>query len=154
MCLFEFAGVGLVAALRDFLKTFRLPGESQQIERVMEAFADEYFRQQALVSCPHNEKLAAEAAAGATAKKQNEGANRAPEPLELSMWRWVPDEGFYCTSVASKKEDEDDGQSQEQERHKDTESLTSELKEFTPVCAPEDFYCEYSEGNTRCSFGV
>ncbi|KAG0244486.1 hypothetical protein B0O80DRAFT_525507 [Mortierella sp. GBAus27b] len=40
--LLDFAGVGFVDALRKFLQTFRLPGESQKIDRLMEKFADRY----------------------------------------------------------------------------------------------------------------
>ncbi|KAG0261591.1 Brefeldin A-inhibited guanine nucleotide-exchange protein 2 [Mortierella polycephala] len=38
----NFTGVGFVDALRMFLQTFRLPGESQKIDRLMEKFADRY----------------------------------------------------------------------------------------------------------------
>ncbi|KAJ3283292.1 Brefeldin A-inhibited guanine nucleotide-exchange protein 2 [Rhizoclosmatium sp. JEL0117] len=38
----DFAGVGIVDALRMFLQTFRLPGEAQKIDRLMEKFADRY----------------------------------------------------------------------------------------------------------------
>ncbi|KAF9404262.1 GDP/GTP exchange factor for ARF, partial [Podila epigama] len=41
--LFDFHGKRLDEALRDLLETFRLPGESQQIERIMELFAEYYF---------------------------------------------------------------------------------------------------------------
>ncbi|KAI9233815.1 MAG: hypothetical protein BYD32DRAFT_464966 [Podila humilis] len=41
--LFDFNGKRLDEALRDMLETFRLPGESQQIERIMELFAATYF---------------------------------------------------------------------------------------------------------------
>ena len=44
--LFDFQGVGLVSALREFLESFKLPGESQKIERITEAFAQAYFAQQ------------------------------------------------------------------------------------------------------------
>ncbi|KAJ3187144.1 Brefeldin A-inhibited guanine nucleotide-exchange protein 1 [Gaertneriomyces sp. JEL0708] len=39
----DFTGMGFVAALRAFLQTFRLPGEAQKIDRIMEKFADRYF---------------------------------------------------------------------------------------------------------------
>jgi len=42
---FDFAGLDLVAALRDFLETFKLPGESQKIERITAAFARSFFLQ-------------------------------------------------------------------------------------------------------------
>ncbi|CDJ27700.1 sec7 domain-containing protein, putative [Eimeria mitis] len=147
--LFKFTGVGLVAALRNFLKTFRLPGESQQIERVMEAFADEFFRQQPLVSCPHNrEKLAAANAGSGTATTTATAATTtatespasaeakpttrpaaAAEPLELSLWRWVADEGFYCSSrVAAAREG-----SVDKEQQISSDELAQQLSEFTPV---------------------
>ncbi|KAF9972974.1 Brefeldin A-inhibited guanine nucleotide-exchange protein 2 [Actinomortierella ambigua] len=40
--LLDFSGRGFVDALRMFLQTFRLPGESQKIDRLMEKFADRY----------------------------------------------------------------------------------------------------------------
>ena len=40
---FDFGGQPLVVALRMFLSAFRLPGESQQIDRVVQAFADACF---------------------------------------------------------------------------------------------------------------
>lgn len=42
MHLFKFAGLRVDEALRLLLKAFRLPGESQQIERIVELFADDY----------------------------------------------------------------------------------------------------------------
>lgn len=42
MQLFEFTGLRVDEALRLLLKAFRLPGESQQIERVVELFAESY----------------------------------------------------------------------------------------------------------------
>lgn len=42
---FNFQGLNLDAALRIFLETFRLPGESQKIMRVLEAFAESYYFQ-------------------------------------------------------------------------------------------------------------
>lgn len=41
--LFDFSGKRLDESLRFFLESFRLPGESQQIERIMEHFANTYF---------------------------------------------------------------------------------------------------------------
>ncbi|ORZ01929.1 hypothetical protein BCR41DRAFT_342440 [Lobosporangium transversale] len=41
--LFDFHGKRLDESLRELLETFRLPGEAQQIERVMELFAATYF---------------------------------------------------------------------------------------------------------------
>lgn len=40
--LHEFEGLGLDTALRQFLWNFRLPGEAQKIDRMMEAFATRY----------------------------------------------------------------------------------------------------------------
>ncbi|GAV77584.1 Sec7 domain-containing protein/Sec7_N domain-containing protein [Cephalotus follicularis] len=42
---FDFRGMNLDTALRLFLGTFRLPGESQKIQRVLEAFAERYYEQ-------------------------------------------------------------------------------------------------------------
>eukprot|EP00850_Spirogloea_muscicola_P004010 SM000017S02750 [mRNA] locus=s17:5236:10862:- [translate_table: standard] len=43
--LFDFTGMLLDAALRTYLESFRLPGEAQKIERVLEAFAAHYYDQ-------------------------------------------------------------------------------------------------------------
>ncbi|KAL6551575.1 hypothetical protein OROGR_007729 [Orobanche gracilis] len=43
--IFDFRDMNLDTALRIFLETFRLPGESQKIQRVLEAFAESYFEQ-------------------------------------------------------------------------------------------------------------
>ncbi|KAL8447904.1 hypothetical protein Emed_004199 [Eimeria media] len=139
--LFKFTGVGLVAALRDFLKAFRLPGESQQIERVMEAFADEFFRQQPLVNCPHNEKLASAAESVAQAPPSSEESKQskaeAKEPPELSMWRWVADEGFYCTSLSNSLDDTAD--SANKDHDKSCDMLTQQLSQFTPAQPPRGY---------------
>nr|XP_043608603.1 ARF guanine-nucleotide exchange factor GNOM-like [Erigeron canadensis] len=42
---FDFREMNLDIALRVFLETFRLPGESQKIQRVVEAFAERYYEQ-------------------------------------------------------------------------------------------------------------
>ncbi|CAL5399419.1 unnamed protein product [Camellia sinensis] len=42
---FDFDGMNLDTALRLFLETFRLPGESQKIQRVLEAFSERYYEQ-------------------------------------------------------------------------------------------------------------
>ncbi|KDP39263.1 hypothetical protein JCGZ_01020 [Jatropha curcas] len=42
---FDFQGMNLDDALRLFLETFRLPGESQKIQRVLEAFSERYYEQ-------------------------------------------------------------------------------------------------------------
>nr|XP_010923313.3 LOW QUALITY PROTEIN: ARF guanine-nucleotide exchange factor GNL2 [Elaeis guineensis] len=43
---FEFSGVILDTALRTYLETFRLPGESQKIQRILEAFSERFYEQQ------------------------------------------------------------------------------------------------------------
>ena len=42
---FDFKDMALDTALRIFLETFRLPGESQKIQRVLEAFSERYYEQ-------------------------------------------------------------------------------------------------------------
>ncbi|PIA32358.1 hypothetical protein AQUCO_04500153v1 [Aquilegia coerulea] len=42
---FDFQNLSLDTALRLFLETFRLPGESQKIQRVLEAFSERYYEQ-------------------------------------------------------------------------------------------------------------
>ncbi|GMH15286.1 hypothetical protein Nepgr_017127 [Nepenthes gracilis] len=42
---FDFQEMNLDTALRLFLETFRLPGESQKIQRVLEAFSERYYEQ-------------------------------------------------------------------------------------------------------------
>jgi brefeldin A-inhibited guanine nucleotide-exchange protein len=39
---FDFNGMDFVPALRQFLDGFRLPGEAQKIDRLMEKFASRY----------------------------------------------------------------------------------------------------------------
>ncbi|KAK6123799.1 hypothetical protein DH2020_042453 [Rehmannia glutinosa] len=43
---FEFTGMVLDIALRTYLETFRLPGESQKIQRILEAFSEKFYDQQ------------------------------------------------------------------------------------------------------------
>ncbi|KAJ8749810.1 hypothetical protein K2173_013213 [Erythroxylum novogranatense] len=43
---FEFTGMILDTALRTYLSTFRLPGESQKIQRILEAFSEQFHEQQ------------------------------------------------------------------------------------------------------------
>ncbi|XP_021276369.1 ARF guanine-nucleotide exchange factor GNL2 [Herrania umbratica] len=43
---FEFTGMILDSALRTYLETFRLPGESQKIQRILEVFSERFFDQQ------------------------------------------------------------------------------------------------------------
>ncbi|KAL2897462.1 ARF guanine-nucleotide exchange factor GNOM [Bienertia sinuspersici] len=42
---FDFWGMNMDTALRIFLETFRLPGEAQKIQRVLEAFSERYYEQ-------------------------------------------------------------------------------------------------------------
>ncbi|XP_022739319.1 ARF guanine-nucleotide exchange factor GNOM-like isoform X2 [Durio zibethinus] len=48
---FDFRDMNLDSALRVFLGTFRLPGESQKIQRVLEAFAERYYEQSPYILC-------------------------------------------------------------------------------------------------------
>lgn len=41
----DFRSLNLVQAMRDFLLRFRLPGEAQKIDRIMECFASQYCSQ-------------------------------------------------------------------------------------------------------------
>ncbi|XP_076941268.1 ARF guanine-nucleotide exchange factor GNL2-like [Bidens hawaiensis] len=43
---FEFMGLVLDTGLRTYLETFRLPGESQKIQRILEAFSERFYEQQ------------------------------------------------------------------------------------------------------------
>lgn len=40
--LFDFTGMTIVKSLRELLEKFRLPGEAQKIDRLMEKFASRY----------------------------------------------------------------------------------------------------------------
>lgn len=40
---FDFRSVPILTALRRLLSTFKLPGEAQKIDRVVQAFADHWF---------------------------------------------------------------------------------------------------------------
>lgn len=65
--LFEFEGLRVDEALRILLKTFRLPGESQQIERIVETFAEKY------VKCQEEEdRKLAQSEANLTAKGEKD----------------------------------------------------------------------------------
>ncbi|KAG6426237.1 hypothetical protein SASPL_110457 [Salvia splendens] len=46
---YDFQDMNLDTALRLFLETFRLPGESQKIQRVLEAFSGRYYEQSPLI---------------------------------------------------------------------------------------------------------
>ncbi|XVE68186.1 hypothetical protein DITRI_Ditri09bG0048700 [Diplodiscus trichospermus] len=48
---FDFHDMNLDSALRVFLGTFKLPGESQKIQRVLEAFAERYYEQSPHILC-------------------------------------------------------------------------------------------------------
>ncbi|CAE8689389.1 unnamed protein product [Polarella glacialis] len=84
--LFPFASLGLVEALRTFLSSFRLPGEAQCIERLMESFAEAYFTSQ----CPVAES-SADSAGGEAAKPQD----------ALKLLRWIPREKAMDESAGS-----------------------------------------------------
>ncbi|ODV97110.1 hypothetical protein PACTADRAFT_39192 [Pachysolen tannophilus NRRL Y-2460] len=64
MSLFDFTNLRVDEALRMLLKSFRLPGESQQIERIVESFANKY------VAC--QEKQSSLAAGGKEDKEDEE----------------------------------------------------------------------------------
>lgn len=59
--LFDFYGLRVDEALRILLKSFRLPGESQQIERIVEAFAERYVQCQNYESKAETESSEVEA---------------------------------------------------------------------------------------------
>ncbi|OMJ92856.1 hypothetical protein SteCoe_4306 [Stentor coeruleus] len=42
--LLDFKGVGIVEAIRMFLSSFRLPGEGQVVDRIMQKFASQYYK--------------------------------------------------------------------------------------------------------------
>jgi brefeldin A-inhibited guanine nucleotide-exchange protein len=42
--LFQFENLGIVEAIREFLLSFRLPGEGQVVDRIMQKFAEKYFK--------------------------------------------------------------------------------------------------------------
>lgn len=48
---FDFHDMSLDSALRVFLGTFRLPGESQKIQRALEAFSERYYEQSPQILC-------------------------------------------------------------------------------------------------------
>nr|CEL67418.1 TPA: GK24228, related [Neospora caninum Liverpool] len=103
---FAFASVSLVEALRTLLASFRLPGESQQIERIMEAFAGEYFQQQPFVTTPLLPAQLAELAqvpavsSGEEKTEQSGGAKRGKKEKEkedprFGIPRWVISEAAF-----------------------------------------------------------
>ncbi|KAK1445167.1 guanyl-nucleotide exchange factor like protein [Babesia gibsoni] len=79
--LHNFGGMPIVMAIRLFLSSFRLPGESQQIERIIEVFANTYFESQPLVeSNAQNEE-------GKQKKDETLPDNKKP--------RWVVQEALF-----------------------------------------------------------
>ncbi|UKJ90017.2 putative GTP/GDP exchange factor for ARF [Theileria orientalis] len=80
----HFAGIPIVMAIRLFLSSFRLPGESQQIERLIEIFSKVYFTSQPLVA--HTEE---------DGRKSSITGALEEETDELKMARWVIQEEFY-----------------------------------------------------------
>jgi brefeldin A-inhibited guanine nucleotide-exchange protein len=42
--LFDFSGLSFLEALRNFLRSFKLPGEAQKIDRFMLKFAETFLR--------------------------------------------------------------------------------------------------------------
>jgi brefeldin A-resistance guanine nucleotide exchange factor 1 len=42
---FDFTGMRIDTAIRTYLETFRLPGEAQKINRIMESFGKHYHAQ-------------------------------------------------------------------------------------------------------------
>lgn len=55
---FDFRGLGVVEALREYLEVFRLPGEAQVIDRLVEAFAGHLFAQGRDAECFDNADVA------------------------------------------------------------------------------------------------
>ncbi|UKK03004.2 putative GTP/GDP exchange factor for ARF [Theileria orientalis] len=80
----HFSGMPIVMAIRLFLSSFRLPGESQQIERLIEIFSKVYFTSQPLVA--HTEE---------SGRKSSITGGEEEETDELKMARWVIQEEFY-----------------------------------------------------------
>ncbi|RQX75805.1 Sec7 domain-containing protein, partial [Toxoplasma gondii CAST] len=109
---FAFASVSLVEALRTLLASFRLPGESQQIERIMEAFAGEYFHQQPFVTRPELPgQLAEMELFAASAQKEKEGERQKDKRKEtedprFGIPRWVVSEAAFWRLA---EEEESDG---------------------------------------------
>mmetsp|Transcript_5377 Transcript_5377/g.12984 ORF Transcript_5377/g.12984 Transcript_5377/m.12984 type:complete len:1528 (-) Transcript_5377:74-4657(-) len=83
MTLFPFQNLGLVEALRMLLSSFRLPGEAQLIERLMESFAESYFVCQPLVLEGGSPKADGPASPGSCGPTVSD---------RLKTPRWVPRE--------------------------------------------------------------
>ena len=54
----SFKGAGFTVALRQYLATFKMPGEAAQIERILETFAQRYFELNADIAEFANEDVA------------------------------------------------------------------------------------------------
>ena len=81
VCMQELQDMLIVSALRQFLWSFRLPGEAQKIDRMMEKFAERY--------CELNPDIFTTTGAD----------NRSQQPFILSVpfWEWIN----YCTYISS-----------------------------------------------------
>uniref|UniRef100_A0A3B0MZI6 Vesicle trafficking protein (SEC7 homologue), putative n=1 Tax=Theileria annulata TaxID=5874 RepID=A0A3B0MZI6_THEAN len=94
----HFAGVPIVMAIRTFLSSFRLPGESQQIERLIEAFAKIYFKSQPLVNDQESEVSNAKHEPkdlNGTKTQDPSLSSEDSDQNELKLARWVIQEDFY-----------------------------------------------------------
>ncbi|CDR97430.1 Sec7 domain containing protein, putative [Babesia bigemina] len=81
--LHSFRALPIVMAIRMFLSSFRLPGESQQIERIIEVFASTYFEAQPLAD-------------DSDEKGDNNGKTQSNEELPDSKRpRWVIQENAF-----------------------------------------------------------
>lgn len=84
---FEFAGCSFVGALRKFLWSFRLPGESMQIDRIMQSFSHSFMAQNSTsADVPVGSKEFWEGQSG-TARNQS---MRSP----VSNWGWYTKDAF------------------------------------------------------------
>lgn len=67
---FDFAGLGVVNAIRGYLWRFRLPGEAAQIERVIQGFARAYYAQQQQQDTPASSIVATTTPSGSIVPTQ------------------------------------------------------------------------------------
>ncbi|GIX61193.1 Sec7 domain-containing protein [Babesia caballi] len=81
--LHSFRGLPVVMAIRLFLSSFRLPGESQQIERIIEVFAATYFEAQPVVDESEDRPD------GATKMERRDGGAQSKAP------RWIVQENVF-----------------------------------------------------------
>lgn len=101
---FLFQGMSLVAALREVLSTFKLPGEAQQIERIMEAFAHQYFLAQPLAPSYNSANVSGSSDAVTPCipenQQQSDSQPTSPDDLEhsLSSPRWVATESVAIST--------------------------------------------------------